>query len=236
MGSLHRIDHDLWVVDAPLAFMGLPVGTRMTVMRLADKRLLLHSPVEATKSLQERVSELGDVAFLVAPNRFHHLFVGSWQQACPGAKTLVAPGLERKRPDLAVDGVLGDEPPPDWHGLVDPVVVAGLPLLSEVVFFHRPSASLLLTDLAFNFRRDAPLPTRMAIHLIGKLGQLAPTLLERLATRDRAALGRSLRRILEFPFERIIVTHGDIVEHGGREQLQENFAWALRSGGAEHEC
>ncbi len=70
---MQQIDSDLWVSDAPLRFVGLEVGARMTVVRLPDDQLLLHSPVAPTPDLVRDVKELGQVTYLVAPNRFHHL-------------------------------------------------------------------------------------------------------------------------------------------------------------------
>jgi hypothetical protein len=61
----------------------------MTVVRLPDFKLLLHSPIAAAADLVRKVKALGPVAYLVAPNRFHHLFVGEWQRACPDASIYV---------------------------------------------------------------------------------------------------------------------------------------------------
>lgn len=227
MTEVRSLDTDLWVVDSPMRFCGLEVGTRMTIVRLSDGRLWLHSPIEATDDLVAAVAELGEVGFIVAPNRWHHMFVASWQAVCPDAQTFAAPGLQKKRPDLLIDEILSDEAPAGWADTLDQVCVAGMPMISEVVFFHRPSATLLLTDLAFNFQADTPFVTRCFIRLAGRMGQLAPTVMERLLTRDKRALASSLDRVLEFPFERVVVTHGHIVASGGREQLQSGYAWAL---------
>jgi hypothetical protein len=93
----------------------------MTVVRLPGGKLLLHSPIAADPDLVREVTALGTVAYIVAPNLLHHLFVGEWQQACPDASTYVAPGLDTKRSDLAIEGVLGDEPEPGWKDEVDQV-------------------------------------------------------------------------------------------------------------------
>jgi hypothetical protein len=73
-----QLHSDLWIADSPLHFVGLEVGVRMTAVRLTGPKLLLHSPVAATKELVRKVKELGRVAYLVAPGRLHHLFVGDW--------------------------------------------------------------------------------------------------------------------------------------------------------------
>ncbi len=199
----------------------------MTVVRLPGPRLLLHSPVAATAELVREVEALGPVAYLVAPNRFHHLSLGEWLRACPEALAYVAPGLDKKRPDLKIAGVLTDEPEPGWAGTVDQVLVSGFPLANEVVFFHRPSNTLVATDLAFNVGSSSPPLTRLVFRLSRAYGRLSPTLLERLFVRDRPAFRRSLERIFEWPFERVVVAHGQVSETGGREELIRGYSWVL---------
>jgi hypothetical protein len=228
---MEQLHSDLWIADSPLRFLGLEVGARMTVVRLPNSELLLHSPIAASADLVREVEALGPVAALVAPNRFHHLFLGEWQRVCPEASVYVAPGLDAKRPDLKVAGVLGDEPEPGWAATLDQLVVRGFPLANEVVFFHRPSATLIATDLAFNIGSSSPPLTRLAFRFIGACGRLSPTLLERLFVRDRASFRHSLERMLAWPFERVVVAHGAVSEAGGREDLIRGYEWAL---GGEH--
>ncbi len=224
---MHQLHEDLWVTEAPLRFFGLEVGARMTVVRLPDGTLLLHSPIGAAPELVREVEALGPVAYLVAPNLFHHLYVGEWARACPDAEVHVAPGLDEKRSDLSVAGVLGNVPAPGWAGALEQVALEGFPLVNEVVFFHPASATLIATDLAFNVGPDSPALTRFAIRLSGAYGRLAPTLVERLFVRDRAAFRAGLERILDWPFERVVVAHGRVSEKGGREELREGYAWLL---------
>jgi hypothetical protein len=228
--GLQQLHRDLWVAGARLRFLGLEVGARMTVVRLPGPRLLVHSPIAAAADLVRDVTSLGPVAYLVAPNRFHHLFVGEWQRACPGAATYVAPGLDTKRADLAVAGVLGDDPEPGWKGPLDQTLLRGFPLANEVVFLHGPSATLIAADLAFNVGSSSPPLTRLAFRLAGAYGRLSPTLLERLLVRDRAAFRHSLERILEWSFDRVVVAHGEVLETGGREALLRGYSWVLSGG------
>ena len=224
---LRQLAPDLWVAESPLRFFGLAVGARMAVIRLAGGRLLVHSPIAAAPDLVREVQALGTVAVLVAPNRLHHLFAGEWQRVFPEASLYVAPGLDRKRPDLKITGVLGDAPERAWAETVDQVFVAGMPWTNEVVFFHRPSATLVASDLAFNVGPGSLPLTRIAFRLGGAYGRLTPTLFERLLVRDRAAFRRSLARILEWPFERVVVAHGEVCERNGKAELARGYSWAL---------
>jgi hypothetical protein len=224
---MQQLHSDLWIADSPLRFVGLEIGSRMTVVRLPGSKLLLHSPVAATDELVREITALGSVAYLVAPNRFHHLYVGEWLQACPEAAAYVAPGLDEKRPDLQIAGVLTDEPEPGWADTIDQVLVRGFPLANEVVFFHRPSSTLIATDLAFNVGSSSPPLTRLVFRLARAYGRLSPTLLERLFVRDQPAFRHSLERVLEWPFERVVVAHGEVSETGGREEIVRGYSWLL---------
>jgi hypothetical protein len=217
----------LWTVERPQRFYGLEVGTRMNVARLADGSLLLHSPVSLDAALRRELDALGPVRFAVAPNRVHHLHAGCVARAYPGAKLWIAPGLERKRPDLVFEGVLGDEPPPAWRGQLDQVFFRGRPYENEVVFFHRASRTLLLCDLAFHFGPRTHPATRLLMRLIRSYGRFGPSQLDPLLIRDRRAARESLERILAWDFDRVAVAHGDVLERGGREALRAGYAWLL---------
>ena len=224
---MNQLAGGLWVADQPLRILGVELGARMTVVRLPGGGLLLHSPIRPSAELVGEVLALGPVSAIVAPNRFHHLFAGAWLDACPGTPLFVAPGLETKRPELPIAGVLSDTPEPLWQGALDQVLLRGLPLTNEVVFFHAATATLVATDLAFNIGSDRPAATRWAFRLSGAGGKLAPTFLERLMIRDRAGFRASIRRILEWPFDRVIVAHGSVLETGGRRALESGYSWLL---------
>ena len=227
---LRRLAEDVWVAERPQAFYGLAVGTRMTVLRLPGERLLLHSPVALDAGLRGELDALGRVLYAVAPNRVHHLYAGDVAKAYPEARLWVGPGLERKRPDLAFEAVLGDEPPEEWRDQVGQVFFRGRPYENEVVFCHRPSRTLVLCDLAFNFGPGAAWPTRLLMRLLRSYGRFGPSKLDPLLIRDRQAARESLERILAWDFDRVVVAHGDVLERGGREALRAGYAWLLRPG------
>jgi hypothetical protein len=227
LAPLRPLAKDIWVAERPQTFYGLPVGTRMTVIRLHGERLLLHSPVALDAGLRAQLDAIGRVRYVVAPNRVHHLYAGEVARVYPDARLWVAPGLDRKRPDLSFVAVLGDEPPEEWREDVQQTFFRGRPYENEVTFFHRASRTLILCDLAFNFGPRAAAPTRMLMKLIRSYGHFGPSRLDPLLIRDRVAARKSLERILAWDFERVVVAHGEILESGGREALREGYAWLL---------
>ena len=227
LDSLKPLANDIWIAERSQTFYGLPVGTRMTVIRLSGGRLLLHSPVALDSKLQAELDAIGRVSYVVAPNRLHHLYAGEVAKVYPEARLWVAPGLERKRPDLAFVAVLGDEPPEEWREEVWQTFFRGRPYENEVVFFHRSSRTLILCDLAFNFGPRAAAPTRLLMKLLRSYGRFGPSKLDPLLIRDRDAARQSLERILAWDFDRVVVAHGEVLESGGREALRAGYAWLL---------
>ena len=225
--ALRELSENLWIADRPQRFHGLEVGTRMTVIRLADGGLLLHSPVQLDSGLCRALDALGRVRYVVAPNRLHHLYAGEVAKVYPAARLWIAPGLERKRPDLPFVSVLGDEAPGAWRNEVDQVFFRGRPYENEVAFFHRASRTLILCDLAFNFGPGAAVATRLLMRLLRSYGRFGPSTLDPWLIRDRRAARQSLERILAWDFDRVVVAHGDVLESGGREALRRGYAWLL---------
>jgi hypothetical protein len=224
---LRKLAENLWVEERPQRFYGLEVGARMTVMRLADGGLLLHSPVALDPQLRRELDSLGAVRYAVAPNRFHHLYAGEVAKAYPEARLWVAPGVERKRPDLEFVDVLGDDAPEPWQDEVGQVFFRGRPFENEVSFLHRPSRTLVLCDLAFNFGPHAPPATRVLMRLVGGYGRFGPTRLDPILIRDRPAARQSFERILAWDFDRVVIAHGEVLEAGGPAALRVGYDWLL---------
>ena len=222
---LRRLADDVWVTERPQRFFGLPVGARMTVIRLSGGRLLLHSPLPLDAALRVELDALGRVACAVAPNRLHHLYAGDVVRTYPEARLWVAPGLPEKRPDLVHAGVLGDEAPVEWRGELEQAFFRGRPYENEVAFFHPATRTLILCDLAFNFGPRDAWPTRVLMSLLRSYGKLGPSRLDPLLIRDRAAARASLERILAWDFDRVIVAHGDVQESGGYVLMRDGYAW-----------
>lgn len=222
---LRQLASNLWVAERPQAFYGLQVGARMTVIRLDDGRLLLHSPLPLDAGLRAELDALGPVAYAVAPNRVHHLYAGDVARVYPGTRLWVAPGLPKKRPDLVHEAVLDDESPVEWRGEVEQAFFRGRPYENEVAFFHPPSRTLVLCDLAFNFGPRDALSTRLLMKLLRSYGKLGPSKLDPLLIRDWPAARTSLERILSWDFDRVIVSHGDVQETGGYPLIRDGYAW-----------
>ena len=231
---LQQIDRNLWVAEQPLRFLGLSVGTRMTVIRLVDRSLLLISPIQITSQIRQQLDDLGTVKYLIAPNLFHYLYLAKCKNIYPQALVLAPPGLQDKQPNLNIDLTFTQDNI-HFDSQLEYTLFAGFQVLivsqiktvNEIVFYHPSTKTLIITDSAFNFDRSFPLITQFAARIIGSYQQLKPSWLEKIAVRDKQKARRSIERILNWDFERVIMGHGKIVETDAKRQLTIGYRWLV---------
>lgn len=214
---LRELSDGVHVVERPQRFWGIELGARMTVLEL-EGGLLVHSPLDLDSST---VAHLGTLRWALAPNKFHHLYVGRWVSA--GAEAWATESLLAKRPDVPFAGVVARGSAP-FGGDVALFPLTCLPFVDEVVVLHRPSRTLLVADLVFNLDATAPWLTRAAMRCaLGYPGASASVIERTLMRRDVAR--REIAELLDQDFDRLIVAHGDVIEMGGKDALARAYAW-----------
>lgn len=222
-----QLDSDVWYLDKPFKMMGVDLGGRMTIVKLSDGSLLMVSPVAMTAEDRAELDRLGPVRHIVAPNLMHHLYAGDAKQSYPDAKLYLPPGLSDKRPELRHDGILSDQPPPGLSADLEQHLVLGMPKLNEVVFFHKKSRTLIQTDLAFNVSQVSSFIVKLLLRFNGALGGVRATKVLRSLIKDSAATRRSIEKILAWDFDRMIITHGEVVRSGAKAELQAAYQFLL---------
>ncbi|HEY0490082.1 MAG TPA: DUF4336 domain-containing protein [Telluria sp.] len=222
---LQAIAPNLWHLQHGFSTLGIGITSRMTVVRFGDGRLWLHSPVPLSVPVREQLASLGEVAFIVAPNKVHHLFAGDAAKAFPAAALFGAPGLAQKRPGLRKLRTLAPTVEPEWSAELDQVFADGFPFANETVFYHKASRTVIMTDLcqwwtAPNLNFGARLYARAT----GVRAQLEVPRSIRAAVRDPKAFAASARSILAWPFERVIVAHDAILDTNAHAAVEHAFA------------
>jgi hypothetical protein len=235
LNTLKAVARDIWIVDGPAIQFGLPglkmaFPTRMTLVRLAGGGLFVHSPTPLTPALKAEVEREGTVRWIAGPNRIHYWWIPDWTAGFPQAAVYLAPRIQEQAkgrisgPALPLDRA-GGYP---WDAEMATLPVAGR-YMTEAVFFHRPSRSLMLTDFIENFEPE-------------KLGSFLSRWLTKLGgVRDpngsmprdmRLSYARdTVRAAVEIMFawnpERIILAHGRWYERDGVAELRRAFRWVL---------
>jgi hypothetical protein len=226
--QLQPVGERLWAAEAPLRFLGMNVGRRMGVARLAGGDLFVHSPAPLGEGLWQALDALGEVRYVSAASGLHgHRFMEQYATAYPEAEMLAPPGLARRRPDLDFAVELGDETDPRLAADFDQALVRGHRHWTEVLFLHRPSRTLLVGDVVWNVTASLPFGARL---WAGWRPGVRPTRPFRMGFGDRAAARDSLERVLAWDFDRILIGHGEPIETGGRQALRSAYGWLLDAG------
>lgn len=220
---LEPFAEDVWTATRPQRFLGIESGTRMCVVRMSDGGLFVHCPIALDEATRREVDALGPVRAVVAASLYHHLYVGQWIDAYPGASTFHCPGLEEKRADLRWSGALGDEPREAWAAELDQAPLTAR-FEREIVFFHRKTRTLICADALLNLSRHPSRTTRLVAFLMANSAP-GKGWMERFAVKDRALARAQVDRILEWDTERVVLAHGGLVEEGGKAAMEDAYAW-----------
>ena len=235
--TLKPVADGVWIVDGPpigFGFLGMkvPFPTRMTIVRLANGGLWVHSPTELPPLLKSQVDALGPVSFLIAPNRIHYWWVEEWAAAYPDAMTYAAPGVQKQARShgrfAAYNAHLVEEGEYPWSGEIRMLLVAG-GYLSEAVFFHDATRTLVITDLIENFERQkiASPFFRFMLKLGGAVDPDGKTPLDLRATffRHRKQMAEAVRTMISWQPQRIIIAHGRWYRENAAAELKRAFRW-----------
>ena len=228
------VDDGVWIVDSALPGpLGRVFGIRMTVLRLPSGDLVLHSPTRITAPLLAALDRLGRVRHLVAPNLAHLSFIADWKRAYPEATLWAAPGVATRgkvrRGEVRIDREL-HATPPEWGNAVALHLAPGGGGFTEAALFHRPSGTLVLTDLVFNLEATKVPPLlRPLIRLFGSLDPsgMPPPYLRALLKLRRRSLRDAARRLVALEPRRVVFAHGRWFEHDATASLRHALRWLL---------
>jgi hypothetical protein len=215
---------DAWYASGPVSFLGLRLTATMTVLRLGDGKLLVHSPLPLSAQRSAAVSALGQVAHLYGPNTFHHQWLGEWIAAFPTARVHAPQELATKRPDLRIDRFHDQGTPAGFDG-VDEVPIRGF-RLRETVLIFRPGRTAVVTDLVHNIGRPDHWWTSLYSKTMGFYDRVALSrVLRWTAFDDRSAARQSVDALLDHSFDSLIVGHGTPISGNARDLLAAATAW-----------
>lgn len=201
---------------------GIDFGRVVTLMRLRDGRLVLHSTAPFAPDDVVAIRRFGEPAWLVEATLIHDTFARAGQLAFPGIPYLTP------APSAGVAATALDSPPRDWVGEIDLIRIDGLRRIDEHAFFHRVSRTLVLTDLLFHFPAEMRGWPRFFVQKFMRLPRLVGiSFLFRSLIRDEELFARSIEKILAWDFSQIVVAHREPIV----EEARSVFVRALRESG-----
>jgi hypothetical protein len=227
---------DIGVVDGPFEYLTvggvrlpLPFTTRMTVARLSNGDLFLHSPIKFDDRLAKELQQLGRVRHLVSPNQFHYAHIGEWAKAFLETISWASPNVRRRAQARHVDvdftRDLDASAPEEWRREIDQLLFPG-GYFKEFIFFHKASRTLIVADTIINIELDKiSEPWRTATKLAGMyhpygqifFGMRLPLLVQR--RKAKAAIGK----VHSWQSRRIVLSHGRCFDSDAEKVIQRLF-------------
>jgi hypothetical protein len=190
---------------------------------MADGKLWVHSPAEPTEEVCRELEELGEVAWIVVPNRFHHLNAPAMKLKYPDAKIMGPKAARERNSEVVLDQQLDSPQIVSSLAEFQLLPLAGVPFLEETVFFHQPSQTLIGADLMMNGCAKDHFTWRWVARLFGQYGSYKVPPDVRMRTRPNSVLKESLDRLASLPIKKILVAHSDPITESPVEQLKQ--AW-----------
>lgn len=223
------VPDQVWEAGSQLKMLpGLWLPTRMTVLRLAENAIALHSPIPMDDALAAAIAKLGEVVLIIAPNNYHHLALPKAIKRFPNAEVWGSPGLPKKRPDVVFTGILDKGAKPPWADVLAPFFLEGAPSMGETVFIHRPSKTLIVVDSLFNLHTVKNAFSRFMFRVTSSYGKPAQSRIWRHTVKDKKTMAASTKPLLSEDFERVIMSHGDTVTENAKATFVQAAAWLYK--------
>jgi hypothetical protein len=238
-------------LSVPFLRLGLmKVGGRGTLVKLRTGSVAVFSPVALTPEVKSKVSSMGTLKYIVAPDIEHHIFVSPWAKEYPLAEVIGMEGLPEKRErDPATKGVKFAHVfsaknkreiriSPEFDDEFEYEFIHSHQN-KELVFVHKPTKTLIQADVLFNLPAteqysktgldaNSGLFTKLFGSIMNTRGDMIwqrRLLWHVTAKADRPGFGESAKVIRSWEFDRIIGCHGDVIETGGKQKVELLTSW-----------
>lgn len=218
----------IWIAERSLWFSGVRLRSRMTVLRLEDGRLWVHSASEPTPELCAELDRLGEVSWIVVPNRYHHLQAGAMKARYPRSQVIGPASAKSRNAALVLDVPIDDERLPSLVPEVSPIALRGVPFLDETLFFHAKTDTLIGADVMMCGCAADHWSWRWVSRVLGQYQRHKAPPDVRWHTRGGPVVRQALDEIGKLPVKRILVAHSDPIEDRPLEQLEGAWRFVRR--------
>ncbi|KAJ7201703.1 hypothetical protein GGX14DRAFT_159998 [Mycena pura] len=229
---IREVTPEITIFSKPFArFQVLPFGGRSTAVKLSTGAVWVLASTPLTHDTKAALDKLGPVKWIMGADAVHHMYLGQFKKAYPEAKVIGVEALvaKKKAEGLVFDGAYGLDSPDTKYGFEDEIHACYFSGFAnkDVAWFHVASKTLIVADLLFNLPgteqySKSKKATDARVPILGKIDPFG-NIHKRLVWgqgKDKAAMTRDAKTVLEWAPERIIMCHGDVIENEGSR------AWA----------
>jgi len=227
---IRQLDANLWIFSTPfLRFNLVPFGGRSTAIKLQSGGVWILASTPLNEVTKAKLTELGSIEYIVAPDVEHHLFLKDYKAAYPEAKLIgVKDHVQKYEGRLKFDGAYGADAEGTKYGYEDEIEAVYFPAHQnkDVAFFHKESQTLIEADLLFNLPAKEQ-HSKSGFNLLSSLsltpyGGFHKRIAKGLST-DDASFKKSATAVAQWDFKRIIPCHGDVIETDGNKAWREAY-------------
>lgn len=220
-GKLAELEPGILTVTGTIRVPLMDLPRRMTVARLADKRLVIFSAIALDESSMRVFETYGKPAFLVVPSHRHRLDAKIWKDRYPDMQVVTPEGSRAKVEEV----VPVDTTEPHFaDASVQFVTVPGTTRHESALLIHTPEGTtLVLSDLIGNIRAASGL-NGWFLRMMDYAGDepKIPRPVRWGLIEDQVALRIQFLKWAAIPdLRRIVVSHGEPIEDEPAETLRD---------------
>lgn len=239
-------------LSSPFARGGLvKIGGRATIIKLQTGALAVLSPVALTDDVRAKVQSMGNnVKYISAMDYEHHIYITPWAKAYPEAAVIGVEGLPEKREgDPATRGIkfshvftksnkrdmrISEE----FDNEFEYEYIHCHPN-KELVYYHKPTKTMIQADFIMNlpayeqYSKSEESPTSGIFTKIftSLMNTRNDAIWQRrfmwyiASASDRPAFTDSVHRMKRWDLQRIIPSHGDVIETDAQGVFDKLTLW-----------
>jgi hypothetical protein len=213
-----QITDDVMVMSFPWHVFRIDFARNVTLLRLRDGRVVIHSSALFTAEDVAAIRRFGEPAWLVDATLLHDTFAKEGRAAFPDLPYLAPDGFT-KASGIPTEPL--GSPPSDWKDEIDVLKLDGN-RMNEHALFHRRSATLVVADLFFSFPKEMRGWARFFVRHITRLPRLfGMSVFFRMTISDREAFKSSMKALLQWNFEHLVVAHREPVDKDAKRTVEQ---------------
>ncbi|RAP32452.1 hypothetical protein DID75_04985 [Candidatus Marinamargulisbacteria bacterium SCGC AG-410-N11] len=200
-----------------------PIGRRMTIVRLSNNELVVHSPIFYENGMKEQLERLGQLTTILVPNKWHTLDVKKTYDQYPQSKILIPKRLQKELSErFPIHGTYEDDWEKPLADELDMLTIKGLKK-PEIIFYHKASKALIVADVFFNFDQKDFSGFTKWLMLMNRAIRFGTTRFYMWAmVNDKPIFKRCLEDMINrWKIEKIIMGHGHIIHTNAEKKVQD---------------
>jgi len=186
--------------------------------------LLVYAPIPLPVRVVRRIRALGTIRWVVFAHEQDALVPPPWLEDFPAADSWTPSRF------------LSDSPTPWDPEFVEALVLGGDSRFEEAVLFHKPSLTLVVQSAVLNLGHGESLGwlDTWGLKVLGMDRRPGPSIDRKWTIRNREDLSRDVSSVAAWPFERIFLSHGHLIDHGSQEAWRGAYAFVNLPGMDAH--